>query len=82
MKVICMTKPIKASDGTFNMHPGPEVGDEDVVIGETKYKGNLFFYLERFGDDRAYLSTYFATLSDADQLKEEEETAIVNLQPA
>lgn len=65
MKVICVKKPKVTLDG--QPLPSPEVGDEDTVTGDRIYQGDVFYYLERFGDTLSYLSTYFARISDLDE---------------
>lgn len=45
-------------------HPRPEVGDEDVVVGEKRALGKMYYKLERFEDKYNYKSDHFAILPD------------------
>lgn len=76
MRVMCIQKATVSNDGVN--HPSPEVGDIDVVTNDKKLDIGLFYYLDRFGDKLAYLSTCFATLPDTPaEVIEEEETELV-----
>lgn len=79
MRVICVKKPRIGDDGRTD-HPGPEVGDEDIVIGNGTKHGKLYYKLGRFPRRYGYLSSYFATLPDstADEMAEESKEAIIN----
>jgi hypothetical protein len=72
---------ITAQEGMEN-EPRPEVGDEDVVLRKHEQARHVYYILERFGEDNGYRSDHFATLPDstADEMREEEREAIVNLE--
>ena len=81
MRVMCVKAIDNPSPEAMNK-PRPVVGDIDTVADEVEFFGTAFYELERFGDDSLFAAECFATLPDADEIKEEEETAIANLQPA
>jgi hypothetical protein len=64
MEVICV-KPFIAPESIGK--PKPELGDKDVVVGERKEYGSVYYLLERF-DGIVYNAEHFSPLdSDLDE---------------
>jgi hypothetical protein len=82
MKVICIEKCTEYV-GKMPYWYSPEVGDELTVLSVEEHYGRTFYDLDGY-PEFLYDSKFFATLPepDADNMKEEEQQAIVNLQHA
>jgi hypothetical protein len=84
MKVVCINDNWVPDTGLENI-PRPCIGDNDIVTEQVEEVGTDYIYyrLKRFGRPW-YLSSHFITLpeSDADEVKEKDQQAIVNPQPA
>jgi hypothetical protein len=82
MRVICIDKPTEYY-GERPYWYSPEVGDIVEVIEVKQYYGQAYYDLAGY-PEFLYDARSFATLPepDADETKEVENEAIVNLQPA
>lgn len=63
MNVICV-KPFNAPESKDK--PKPEVGDKDIVVGERKEYGKIYYRLQRF-EGVVYKAEHFAPLSGLDE---------------
>lgn len=62
---VMLVKPFTDVSNECKNAPRPEVGDIDEVTDSGKdHKGDLYYFLARFGRDYAYKANLFATLPD------------------
>lgn len=80
-KVICIDQLYNHPDNKRDI-PMPEVGSEYIAFDEREYKGMRLYKLVGFPNDCGYIQKAFATLPDssADDMKEVQQEAIVNLE--
>jgi hypothetical protein len=76
-KVMCINDKWEGEPVVHGL-PHPQVGDIDEVVNVI---GN-HYQLAAYGDNRGFVTSFFATLPDAEELKEVEQEAIVNLETA